>query len=154
MKGKLGFRILLAVLALLFLVGSVSLSPRTRIIPLVVASLTLLLLAAEMVPAVVRLWRHPAGGSSAPATPPGSRLEVPSANPELLVFAWVLLCPCLIWSVGFSAGVPLFTFLFLAVRCRRGLIEPVVLAAALWMVIELLLGSLLELYLHDGWLWG
>ena len=70
------------------------------------------------------------------------------------MFAWVLLCPCLIWSLGFSAGVPLFTFLFLAVRRRRGLIEPVALAAALWLVIQLLLGGLLELYLHDGWLWG
>ena len=70
-----------------------------------------------------------------------------------MVFAWVLLCPCFIWSLGFSAGVPLFTFLFLSVRSGRGFFESATLAAALWLVVQELLGGLLELYLYEGWLW-
>ena len=153
MKGGLRFRILLLVVTLLFLIGSFPLSPRSRTIPLVVVGLTLLLLAAEIVLNRVGTWRHPAQRIPAPVTTPRSLIKVPSPNGELMVFAWVLLCPCFIWSLGFSAGVPLFTFLFLSVRSGRGFFESATLAAALWLVVQELLGGLLELYLYEGWLW-
>ncbi len=155
MKSGFRFRILLLVVTLLFLMGSFPLSPRTRTIPLVVVGLTLLLLAAEIVLNRVGILRHPAQRSPTPsATTPRSLIEVPSPSVELLVFAWVLLCPFFIWSLGFSIGVPLFTFLFLRARSGYGFFESAILAAALWLVIQELLGGLLELFLYEGWLWG
>ena len=153
MNGRCRFGILLLVITLLFLMGSFPLSPRTRAIPLGVAGLTLLLLAAEMVLSTLRTLRHPAQPIPVQATRPPSLIEVPSPTGELLVFAWVLLCPLFIWWLGFAIGVPLFTFLFLSLRSGRGFFESAILAAVLWLVIQELLGGLLGLYLYEGWLW-
>lgn len=154
MKSRFVFRILLVMTTLLFLMGSLPLSPRTRSIPLGVASLTLLLLAAEIALSTWRTLRHPSLPSPAPVTTgPRPPVAVPSAGGELLVFSWVLLCPVFIWSLGFAAGVPFFTVLFLRVRSRRDFFQSVIVAAALWLVIHQLVGGLLELYLYEGWLW-
>ena len=154
MKSRFVFRILLLLTTLLFLMGSLSLSPRTRLIPLGVAALTLLLLAAEMV--FSTWWTFPS--SSLPAPPPGttssrSPVAVSSAQGELVVFFWVLLCPLFIWLLGFAAGVPSFTVLFLRAFSRREFWEAVILALVLWLVIYHLSGRPFELFLYEGWVW-
>ena len=154
MKSRFVFRILLLVSTLLFLIGSLSLSTRTRLVPLWVAGFTLLLLAAEIVLSTWRTWRPSSLPVPAPVTArPLAPGAVSSGDGELVVFSWILLCPLFIWSLGFAAGVPFFTVLFLRVRGRCDFFESVILAVALWLVFHQLLGSLLELYLYEGWVW-
>ncbi len=109
MKSRFVFRILLLVSTLLFLIGSLSLSTRTRLVPLWVAGFTLLLLAAEIVLSTWRTWRPSSLPVPAPVTArPLAPGAVSSGDGELVVFSWILLCPPLHLVAGICRRSSLF----------------------------------------------
>lgn len=65
------------------------------------------------------------------------------------VFLWVMLCPALIYFIGFIVGGPIYCFLFAKIRSKQKWLSSII-SAFIILVILFLVYNLLSVNLHKG----
>lgn len=153
MKIRGSFILSLAVLVFLVVVIYMSLGyrPKARLVPLVVAIPVTLLAVWEVGHEAKRLWcgqvedTSPAVSSSMGEKEPEGE-EVKSYG----VFLWVVVLLLLIFTVGFIAGLPLFTFLYLRLSGRTSHLLAAGISLGLLLVIYLAFVMGLNVHFYQG----
>jgi hypothetical protein len=150
------FPLLLLALAGLSVWSCRDLSPVARVAPLAAGLPTAAALAFQ-------LYRDLRGGRP-PASAAG-QLNGERAGPEpafaaartggreAQVFGWVLLLPAGIGTLGFAAGVPLYSLAFLKWYGGLSVRSALLFSAIMWALIYGGMEQCLRISLYSGWLW-
>lgn len=73
---------------------------------------------------------------------------------ELSVFAWVAFVPCVMYLLGSLIALPLFLLLYLKARSKEGWVLSIGMAVAMFGFLYGVFIAILNVRLHEGWLWN
>lgn len=159
------FALALLSFAALMLYGSAGLSEVARLVPLAVIVPTLVLLVIQLcldlapefvhkhsvieekdVFGIEQLRRKAAEHAGDAGASRGRR--------ELKLFAWVAFLPGLMYLLGSLIALPLFLLAYLKLRSKEGWVLSIGMAVALFGFLYGALVAILNVRLHEGWLWN
>lgn len=150
LSGEFGFALILAAIAVFFLVSAATYSSKARMVPLIIGIPTFTLAVVQ----IVRLLRSgPADHSGETIDdddePAGSDEGVTTSN-EIKSVAWVVGCFAAIYVFGFMYGLPAYAFLYAKLRGREGWLLSLIPAAVAFAVLYGVFNRGLHVPLHEG----
>ena len=137
-KGEMIFTLLIGIILVIFLIGSLGLSPRARVLPLGVSLLGLSLVVLQIV-------------KSYPHFKKDNKIKLPSLNWSLLyMILLVIIYPAIIWIAGYLVGsfLEVFTGLYILKFPNKKWIP--VIAAVVSVAIYVTFSFLVQIHLPSG----
>ena len=158
-RGRLAFTALIFVFVLFFVVISFSYEYKSRLIPLLVGSSTLVLVLAVLVNEIrpvsilekinVDWTKDLRGQVSAPKIK-----EKVGTKKFLIIICWIFGFFLLIFLFGFHISIALFTFVFLRIEGKVNWIKALLMAGIAWAFVFAVFELAMDFGLFEGILFG
>lgn len=142
-KRNLYISLLVLGLVLLFLYGTLSLSPQGRVMPQIVGVIGLVLCVLDVIAHTdTEIGRRVATVLSGSTHRPAEEAQ-PRVAAELVAFAWIVGATAAIVVFGFLLATPAYVFAYLVVQGRNSIMQSAIAAVVttlfIWVVFEILM---------------